>query len=37
MMTFLLDFAAERYVEIRYGVNAELDIQGAVTGGEDGK
>ena len=34
MMIFLLDFGAERYVEIKYGVNTEQDIQGAVTGVE---
>lgn len=37
MLIFLLDFGAERYVEIRYNVRTEQDIQGAVTGVEDGK
>ncbi|KAL9070114.1 MAG: hypothetical protein Q9161_005065 [Pseudevernia consocians] len=37
MLIFLLDFGAERYVEIKYGVNTEQDIQGAVTGVKDGK
>ena len=37
MLIFLLDFGAERYVEIKYGVNTEQDIQGAVTGVIDGK
>lgn len=36
MMIFLLDFGAERYVEIKYGVNTEQDIQGVVTGVKDG-
>ena len=31
MMIFLLDFGAERYVEVRYGVQSEQDIQAAVT------
>lgn len=37
MMIFLLDFGAERYVEIKYNVRTEQDIQAAVTGVEDGK
>lgn len=37
MMIFLLDFGAERYVEIRYNVRTEQDIQAAVTGVVDGK
>jgi len=32
MMIFLLDFGAERYVEIKYGIDAEPDVQQAVTG-----
>ncbi|KAI9880763.1 MAG: hypothetical protein M1830_000652 [Pleopsidium flavum] len=31
-MIFLLDFGAERYVEMRYGVHSEQDIQSAITG-----
>ena len=34
-MIFLLDFGAERYVEIKYGVQREQDIQAAVTGPDD--
>ena len=30
MMIFLLDFGAERYVEVKYGVASEQNIQGAV-------
>ena len=37
MMIFLLDFVAERYVEVKYGTDLEQDIQGAVTGVEDSK
>ncbi len=37
MMIFLLDFGAERYVELKYGVNTEQDIQGAITTAEEGK
>lgn len=37
MMIFLLDFGAERYVEIKYNVRTEQDIQAAVTGVVDGK
>ena len=37
MLIFLLDFGAERYVEVKYNVGTEQDIQGAVTGVEDGK
>lgn len=37
MMIFLLDFCAERYVERKYGVDTEQDIQGAVTGVGEGK
>ena len=36
MMIFLLDFGAERYVEIKYGVNTGQDIQDVVTGSKDG-
>ena len=32
IMIFLLDFAAERYVEVKYGVRDGPDIQQAVTG-----
>ena len=32
MLIFLLDFGAERYVEIKYGVKSETDIQETVTG-----
>ena len=35
MMIFLLDFGAERYVEIKYGAQNEQDIQTAVTGLDD--
>lgn len=35
MMIFLLDFGAERYVEVKYGVQSEADIQEAVTGQND--
>ena len=31
MFIFLLDFAAERYVEVKYGLSADQDIQGAIT------
>lgn len=37
MLIFLLDFGAERYVEMRYGVITEQDIQAAITSAEDGK
>ena len=37
MMIFLLDFGAERYVELKYGVAAEQDIQGAITSVEASK
>ena len=37
MLIFLLDFGAQRYVEVKYNVGTEQDIQGAVTGVEDGK
>lgn len=36
MGIFLLDFGAERYVEVKYGVQSEADIQAAVTGQDDG-
>ena len=36
MGIFLLDFGAERYVEIKYGVRSEADIQTAVTGQGEG-
>jgi len=32
VVIFLLDFGAERYVEVKYGVSSEADIQEAVTG-----
>lgn len=32
MMIFLLDFGAERYVEMKYGIRGEQDMQTAVTG-----
>jgi solute carrier family 39 (zinc transporter), member 1/2/3 len=35
MAIFLLDFGAERYVEIKYGVQSDADIQEAVTGQGD--
>jgi zinc transporter 1/2/3 len=35
MIIFLFDFGAERYVEIKYGVQSEADIQEAVTGQGD--
>ena len=31
-LIFLLDFGAERYVEVRYGISSEQDVQTAVTG-----
>ena len=36
VMIFLLDFAAERYVEIKYGIGDGPDIQEAVTGHVEG-
>ena len=36
MMIFLFDFAAERYVEVKYGVDSEKDLEGAVTGNRSG-
>ena len=35
MAIFLLDFGAERYVEIKYGVQSDADIQEVVTGQGD--
>ena len=32
MLIFLLDFGAERYVEVKYGAQSEADIQDAITG-----
>lgn len=32
MMVFLMDFAAERYVEIKYGYSHDPDVEGIVTG-----
>lgn len=32
---FLMDFGAERYVEVKYGIDSEADIQAAVTGHAD--
>jgi solute carrier family 39 (zinc transporter), member 1/2/3 len=37
MMIFLFDFGAERFVEIKYGVQSEADIQEAVTGQGDSR
>ena len=37
MFIFLLDFGAERYVETKYGLSADQDIQGAITEVENGK
>ena len=37
MFIFLLDFGAERYVEVKYGLSAEQDIQGAITEVPNGK
>ena len=31
-MIFLMDFGAERYVETKYGISSEQDVQAAVTG-----
>jgi zinc transporter 1/2/3 len=36
IIIFLFDFGAERYVEVKYGVSSETDIQEAVTGYNDG-
>ncbi|KAK7902826.1 hypothetical protein LTR67_002472 [Exophiala xenobiotica] len=36
VIIFLFDFGAERYVEVKYGVSSETDIQEAVTGYNDG-
>ena len=35
MGIFLLDFGAERYVEMKYGIQSEADIQESVTGQRD--
>lgn len=35
MMIFLLDFGAQRYVEMKYGVLGETDIGAAITGQSD--
>ncbi|KAL2419313.1 Zinc-regulated transporter 1 [Exophiala dermatitidis] len=35
MVIFLMDFGAERFVEVKYGIASEADIQGAVTGQPD--
>lgn len=35
VIIFLFDFGAERYVEVKYGVDSEADIQEAVTGHVD--
>lgn len=32
MVIFLFDFGAERFVEVKYGINQDADIQEAVTG-----
>ncbi|KAL9129062.1 MAG: hypothetical protein Q9175_007395 [Cornicularia normoerica] len=37
IMIFLLNFEAERYIEIKYNVRTEHNIQGVVTGVKDGK
>ena len=37
MFIFLLDFGAERYVETKYGLSADQDIQGAITEVENDK
>ena len=34
---FLLDFGAERYVEVKYGIDSDADIQEAVTGHRDNR
>ncbi|KIW17351.1 hypothetical protein PV08_04543 [Exophiala spinifera] len=36
VMIFLLDFGAERYVEVKYGFESDPDLQEAVTGHVDG-
>ncbi|KAL6242644.1 hypothetical protein RBB50_010290 [Rhinocladiella similis] len=36
VVIFLCDFGAERYVEIKYGIESDPDIQEAVTGHVDG-
>jgi zinc transporter 1/2/3 len=33
IIIFLFDFGAERYVEVKYGIQSEVDIQDAVAGG----
>ncbi|KAI9815240.1 MAG: high-affinity Zn(2+) transporter zrt1 [Pycnora praestabilis] len=35
ILIFLLDFAAERYVEVKYGIHTHEDVQAAVTGQPD--
>lgn len=35
MMIILVDFGAERYVEVKHGYKSEQDTQGAVTGAND--
>lgn len=35
-LIFLLDFGAERYVEAKYGIGSEQDVQTAVTDGQKG-
>ena len=35
MGIFLLDFGAERYVEMKYGIQSEADVQQSVTGQRD--
>jgi zinc transporter 1/2/3 len=35
MVVFLFDFGAERYVEIKYGVQSEADLQETITGEGD--
>ena len=37
MFIFLLDFVAERYVETKYGLSADQDIEGAITDKANGK
>ncbi|MCJ1300771.1 high-affinity Zn(2+) transporter zrt1 [Hypocenomyce scalaris] len=35
IVIFLLDFVAERYVEVKYGIHNDSDVQAAVTGQAD--
>ncbi|KAJ9647398.1 uncharacterized protein PV06_00114 [Exophiala oligosperma] len=36
VVIFLCDFGAERYVEVKYGIDSDADVQEAVTGQADG-